>query len=78
MNLILKIIIPFVIIFGAVAGFKALKASAPEVKSKEPPKVIPEAQITTVTPATHRPPVTTFGTFPSRKNSHARSCDGPH
>lgn len=62
MKTLLKIVIPIVIVILALVGFRMLKASRPPLESREPPKVVPIADVVTVEKANYRPPVQSFGT----------------
>lgn len=65
MKLLLKILVPILLLVCAVLGAKMMIASKPKLQSKTPPAVIPKVSVNIVSPATHSPPVTSFGTVQS-------------
>lgn len=65
MKTILKILVPLLLIALSYTVAKQMIANKPERQSKQPPTVIPTVATVRVAPATHRPPVSTFGTVQS-------------
>jgi RND family efflux transporter MFP subunit len=65
MKLAAQIILPIILILFALFGFKMLAASRKAKTSQVPVKVVPQAEIVTVSPADHSPPVLSYGTVQS-------------
>ena len=62
MNIIPKIILPFVLVALAILGYKKLEDSKPEKKSRPIKEIVTQAEITEISPAEHTPTVESFGT----------------
>ncbi len=65
MKVALKILVPIAIIVLAVIGFKILGSLKPEPKSRKPSPVVPEVEVSNVSPEDHTPPVKSYGTVSS-------------
>ncbi len=65
MKLAAQIILPLLLILLALLGFKMLAASKQEKPSRVPDEVVTQAEIVTVSPADHSPPVLSYGTVQS-------------
>ena len=65
MKLLLKISLPILLVFLAFLGAKKMISDKPELQSKTPAIIIPKVSTSKVSPATHSPAVTSFGTVQS-------------
>ncbi len=65
MKLAAQIILPLLLILLALLGFKMLAASKKAKPSRVPDEVVTQAEVVTVSPADHSPPVLSYGTVQS-------------
>lgn len=65
MKLAAQIILPLLLILLALLGFKMLAASKKAKPTRVPDEVVTQAEVVTVSPADHSPPVLSYGTVQS-------------